>query len=361
MTNHAILGLTPSQRRELFEAAERVITLRAAMIEKDFWVYWTLGQLFSLPDAREHFIFKGGTSLSKVWGAIHRFSEDIDISLSREWLGFSGERDPEGAASGNKRRQLLDDLSKACAVRLRDDVLPALRAVMMESLGASNWSLEVDSADPQTLLFAYPTALTDAPSYIRPVVKIECGARSDRWPVQMGRLVPYVADAFPEALKGEPMEVPVLGIERTFWEKATILHAEAHRRAEQPTPERYSRRWPTMMEASWHCVGTISESALWRTRRYFLQPHGRPTIRPCLVLFGSCHRRPAGRSWPRTMQPCAICFSTNPLCGRKSSKPWKNLKPESTIRSHSFHRPSDFGMKDKLLFKHFSSCEHVNP
>jgi hypothetical protein len=49
-------------------------------------------------------------------------------------------------------------------------------------------------------------------------------------------LVPYVADAFPEALKGEPMEVPVLGIERTFWE--TILHAEAHRRAEQPTPER---------------------------------------------------------------------------------------------------------------------------
>ena len=60
MTDHAILGLTPSQRRELFEAAEHVITLRAAMIEKDFWVCWTLGRLFSLPDAREHFIFKGG-------------------------------------------------------------------------------------------------------------------------------------------------------------------------------------------------------------------------------------------------------------------------------------------------------------
>ena len=258
MTDHAILGLTPSQRRELFEAAERMITLRAAMIEKDFWVCWTLGRLFSLPDAREHFIFKGGTSLSKVWGAIHRFSEDIDISLSREWLGFSGERDPEGAASGNKRRQLLDDISKACAVRLRDDVLPALRAVMMESLGASDWSLEVDTDDPQTLLFAYPTVLTDAPSYIRPVVKIECGARSDRWPVQMGRLVPYVADAFPEALKGEPIEVPVLGIERTFWEKATILHAEAHRRAEQPTPERYSRHYADLAALANHDGGKLA-------------------------------------------------------------------------------------------------------
>ena len=61
------------------------------------------------------------------------------------------------------------------------------------------------------------------------------------------------------------------------------------------------------------------------------------------------------------MRPCAICFSTNRHRGRKLSKPWLNLKIESTIRWYSFHRPSDFGMKDKLLFKHFSSREQVSP
>ena len=65
-------------------------------------------------------------------------------------------------------------------------------------------------------------------------------------------------------------------------------------------------------------------------------------------------RRPARRNWPGTMRPCAICFSMSRRCGRKSSKPWKNSRIESTTRAHSFHRPSDFGMKENLLSKHFS-------
>jgi len=94
--------------------------------EKDFWVCFALQHLFGLPGARDYFIFKGGTSLAKVWRAIHRFSEDIDISLTREWLGFTGERDPESARTRTQRARLLTALSAACAARVREELARSL-------------------------------------------------------------------------------------------------------------------------------------------------------------------------------------------------------------------------------------------
>lgn len=238
--------LSSEDRRELWgRAAGKLRPLPDFMIEKDFWVCFALRQLFALPGAGDHFIFKGGTSLSKVWRAIHRFSEDIDISLSREWLGFGGSRDPEAAGTRKQRGKLLEALSEACAERLRRDVAPALRKSFAGALGSRGWGLEFDPDDDQKLLFAYPTTFPEmaGSAYTRPVVAIECGARSDRWPVGAGRVTPYVAEAFPDALPGAGVDVPVLDIERTFWEKATILHAEAHRPAEKPVPERYSRHY----------------------------------------------------------------------------------------------------------------------
>ena len=101
MNEQTVIGLSDPDRKALFLEAQRNTGMVAEMIEKDFWVCWTLRHLFELPEAKDHFIFKGGTSLSKVWRVIQRFSEDIDISLSREWLGFSGERDPEQARENN--------------------------------------------------------------------------------------------------------------------------------------------------------------------------------------------------------------------------------------------------------------------
>jgi hypothetical protein len=103
MNEQTVIGLSDPDRKALFLEAQRNTGMVAEMIEKDFWVCWTLRHLFELPEAKDHFIFKGGTSLSKVWRVIQRFSEDIDISLSREWLGFSGERDPE-QAKGKQRK-----------------------------------------------------------------------------------------------------------------------------------------------------------------------------------------------------------------------------------------------------------------
>ena len=87
------------RRRRFCEEAQAKLSLRAASIEKDFWVCWTLRELFSLPGCGSHLTFKGGTSLPKAWKLIERFSEDIDVVLDRGFLGFGGDKSPEAAAS----------------------------------------------------------------------------------------------------------------------------------------------------------------------------------------------------------------------------------------------------------------------
>lgn len=260
MTKPAFWQIPAPARTKVFADAGERIHILANMVEKDAWVCWTLRQLFSLPGAHEHFIFKGGTSLSKVWKVIHRFSEDIDISLSREWLGFSGQRDPEAAASRKQRAKLLEELSAACAEKLATDVAPALRQQIATECGTDGWSLDNSPEDPQTLLFHYPSVYpaTAGGGYVRPVVKIECGARSDRWPVADQILTSYLAEAFPDAFPGDSFAVPVLGIERTFWEKATILHAEAHRPADKAVPERFSRHYADLAALAQHPAGVAA-------------------------------------------------------------------------------------------------------
>jgi len=152
----AIIQLSAAQRAELFSAAAQQLGIGAIIVEKDFWVCWTLRQLFALPELQGHLIFKGGTSLSKVWRIIHRFSEDIDVSLSRDWLGATGERDPESSGTGKQRRKRLEDLSAACAQRIHDVVLPRLRDSVVVSLGDAGWSIAVAETDAQSLLFILP-------------------------------------------------------------------------------------------------------------------------------------------------------------------------------------------------------------
>ncbi|PAW67997.1 MAG: hypothetical protein B9S34_03785 [Opitutia bacterium Tous-C1TDCM] len=247
--------LSAPDQRALYAAASRRLQRPEHMVEKDAWVCWTLEKIFTLPEARDHFIFKGGTSLSKVWQVIHRFSEDIDLSLSREWLGYSGAQDPE-AATGKERKRRLDGLALSCAEKLRCTVMPALRERFGAELGPTGWSLEVAADDAQTLLFLYPGVFGEAQgSYVRPVVRIEGGARSDRWPVTEREIVAYVADAFPEAFPQAAFPVPVLDAERTFWEKATILHAEAHRDAAKATPDRFSRHYADLAALALHPMG----------------------------------------------------------------------------------------------------------
>lgn len=112
--------LPPDQRRRLCDEAQAKLGLHAVSVEKDFWVCWTLRELFQLPEWGNHFTFKGGTSLAKAWKLIERFSEDIDVVIDRDFLGFGGDRGPEHAPSKKQQRLRLDALKAECQRRIRD-------------------------------------------------------------------------------------------------------------------------------------------------------------------------------------------------------------------------------------------------
>lgn len=233
----------PDIRADAFREAAARMNVQPIIIEKDFWVCWTLKRVFSLDDSIPGLIFKGGTSLSKAYAAIRRFSEDIDLSFDRHDLGFTGERDPAAAMSGIKRKALLDELEAAAIAAVAGSVKDALVAAAGAALGA-----DVDiriAADPQTLLFAYPQSLRadDQLAYVRPAVRLEFGARSDHLPSEHRGIAPYLDSEIPDLI-GEPtITVKTLAIERTFWEKATILHMLFHKEPDKPLGERMSRHY----------------------------------------------------------------------------------------------------------------------
>lgn len=225
-----------AERRELLcKNTQTKLGLPVASIEKDYWVCLTLRELFSLPEWGNRLTFKGGTSLSKCWGLIDRFSEDIDITIDREFLGFGGEESPENAPSGKQTQKRLDAMKAECQHRIHDELLPLLRQRFSELLpgGGGDWKLVpaplVDDPDGQTLLFFFPGTLMNTAPYLRTDVKIEMGARSDIEPSEAVSMHPYLSDAFPDVMGECDFIVKALAPERTFWEKAMLLHEEQFR------------------------------------------------------------------------------------------------------------------------------------
>lgn len=241
-----------SDRADLFRAVASRRGLNPIIVEKDFWVCWTLKRLFTLDHAPAGLLFKGGTSLAKVFKVIKRFSEDVDLSFDRRGLGFAGETDPLAATTRKIRQMGLKALSEACRKVIHEEFLPQLRATFQRALTHARdqrWSLELaeDDPDQQTLAFRYPgsmgTRSANEPAYIRPVVRLELGARSEHWPVIDATMMPLAAEDFP-ALFGTPScQVRVLAAERTFWEKVTALHAWYHAPITKPLGIRYSRHF----------------------------------------------------------------------------------------------------------------------
>ncbi len=236
-------------RRQLFQETGARRGLQPVIVEKDFWVCWTLRQLFCISDLQSHLVFKGGTTLSKIHSIIRRFSEDIDVTVGREILGFSGERDPELAASNKKRKQLTEEMIQACRDFVQGLLLEAIRRQCSYLFKASQeveaWSIDPDpnAEDGQTILFKYPASVSGELAYVKPVVRLELGSRADAWPTTAAQIQPYAAEEFPNLFTEPVCSVVALDAERTFWEKATILHEEAYRPPDKLLPPRYSRHY----------------------------------------------------------------------------------------------------------------------
>jgi len=232
----------PDERFRLFTQTGEAMNLPAHLTEKDFWICWTLKRFFSIKGIQERLIFKGGTTLSKVYGIINRFSEDIDLTLDRKAFGFEG--NPEEASSNRQRDRLIKEMTAKCSAYVCGELHDILQKEFTTSLSDLSWKLTTTTNDPdgQTLLFHYPTVFP-ASGYNKPVVKLEFGSKSDLWPTEKSQVVSYAAEHFPKIFKEPDCRVIALSAERTFWEKATILHQVAHWPEEKPLLPRYSRHY----------------------------------------------------------------------------------------------------------------------
>jgi predicted nucleotidyltransferase component of viral defense system len=243
---NVFLSFSKERRRVVCEQAQDTLGLPPATIEKDFWVCWTLKKLFDLPEWGSQFTFKGGTSLSKGWALIERFSEDIDIVINRDALGFGGDKAPDRAPSKKQTRKRLDALKVASQSCVNGTLMALLgEAISKEMPAGLSWQLDPDPDDPdgQTLLLAYPTAFNDQMDYLRQVVKIELGARSDTEPTLDIDIHPYLGDAFPNLFTRTNFSVRAVSPERTFWEKAMLLHEETFRPPEKKRQARMARHY----------------------------------------------------------------------------------------------------------------------
>lgn len=228
-----IVQFSAAQRRELFSEAAARLGMTPAVVEKDFWVTWVLDRLFATPALARLLMFKGGTSLSKVYGLIERFSEDIDLIL--DWRVLGGD-DPLAARSKTRQTALNEAINAHAQAYIAGPLLTEVSAALS---GIAECRIGDD--DPHVIEVRYPAAFGD--TYLRPEVRLEIGPLAAWLPHEDRTISAYAAEAFPQLFARRAVAVRVISAERTFWEKATILHQEAHRPDGTPQPSRYSRHY----------------------------------------------------------------------------------------------------------------------
>jgi hypothetical protein len=222
-----VLASDDETRAGLFTTTAQRLGTTPQNVEKDFWVCWTLDALFNGLPPGPRLLFKGGTSLSKGFGLIRRFSEDIDVTVFRDDLGAGHSVEQLQALSGKKRQAALDAIRAACEAHISGPLLEQLSQVAAAAserngLGADQLRVELDTEDSQTLLLYYPTS-TERDTYIDKRVRIESGAKSALDPNSVRSISPYVAEDIPGTALAVP-NVTVVDADRTFWDKVVILH-----------------------------------------------------------------------------------------------------------------------------------------
>ena len=233
-----VAQLSPAEHRELFQETATQRGVSAAVIEKDFWVCWVLKQLFADPALGTRLVFKGGTSLSMVYNLIDRFSEDIDLILDWRLLGYGPDQEDhyQEFASNTQQDRFNKQINERAARYIAETLIHDLTRLFAQ---VADVYATIDSDDPQTVNVAYPAAFSE--EYLRPEVRLEIGPLAAWSPSGRHTIRPYAAESFPQVFDDPACPVVVISAERSFWEKATILHQQAHRTTLMPP--RYSRHY----------------------------------------------------------------------------------------------------------------------
>lgn len=228
-----IARLSAGERLELFKSTALRKGMREAAVEKDFWVCWVLGRLFEHPELSRIILFKGGTSLAKVFHLIERFSEDIDLIL--DWRLLTKDN-PKAKRSKTQQELFNEGINESAQVYIREKMLAEISRVM-----APYCKAEINSEDPNIVTIKYPMIFTD--SYLRRDIQLEIGPLAAWIPHGEYAVKSYAAEEFPEVFEKPDCKVRAIKAERTFWEKITILHQEAFRPENKPQPSGYSRHY----------------------------------------------------------------------------------------------------------------------
>lgn len=252
----AFLELPAAEQQVYIEQAATQRNVSPILLEKDWWVSWLLGVLFE-SEFSNALVFKGGTSLSKVFGIIERFSEDIDLSLAPEFLQL-----PPAGASRTQSDKWMKNAEAACSRTVATHIAPKLEMIAKQFLGERStpwfeYQLDAVTSSP-VVLFHYPTCQPQGFAYLNRFVKLEFGSLTDQQPTGRHPIAPWLAEIFPTAFTDWRCSVVALELERTFWEKATILHAEHHRPAERSLPDRFSRHYADTAALAQHPVANLA-------------------------------------------------------------------------------------------------------
>ncbi len=234
MENDTFQKLTESERKQIFEAVSDTTGIPAFAVEKDWWITKTLALIFDT-EVGKHLVFKGGTSLSKAWKLIERFSEDVDLAIDRSFFGFSGD------LSKNQRTQLR----KTAGSYISEIFLENLKASFSNNgiIGVSIEAVEVKSSDqdPRIIEIYYPNVIPTS-TYVEPRVQVEIGSRSLREPFTIQKFSSLIDETFSgREFTNKILEIPTVNAERTFLEKVFLLHEEFNRPKDRIRVDRLSR------------------------------------------------------------------------------------------------------------------------
>jgi hypothetical protein len=220
-----VIAAPPNDRLDLFLTTANRLGTPIGNVEKDFWVCWMLNALYhERPVGGPRLLFKGGTSLSKAYGLIERFSEDIDVTVFRDDLDETASVEELEALSNKKRRARLDAIRDACRAYITGPLHEFLSAQLADATSGAG-RVVIDEADPdgQTLLVWYPEVEPRDGAYVRPVVRVESGAKSALDPNRPVPIKPYIAEEA-AGLDLTVTNVTTIEATRTFWDKVVIAH-----------------------------------------------------------------------------------------------------------------------------------------
>ncbi len=227
-------NLSDNNKKEIFNQVSISSGLPAFAIEKDWWVTNVLRIVFSLPVSK-HLIFKGGTSLSKGWNLIERFSEDIDLALDRKFLGF------EGKLSKTQIRKLRKISCSFVSNELVEIISKKIEELEIPGIKISVQELTSSDKDPVIIEIMY-NSVTEESSYLKPKVLIEVGSRSLLEPTERINIHSFVDEFYPnKPFALHPISVQTVLPKRTFLEKVFLLHEEFQKPVDQIRVNRLSR------------------------------------------------------------------------------------------------------------------------